>query len=216
MSKYRVCYSQGEEVKYISHLDFLRTITRTFRRAEVPVKYSEGFNPHMVMTIGLPLSVGTTTCCDCLDIELTSEPDTEELKNRINDCCPNGIKINGIKKAEGLKPLFNIDSALYEASFSTSESVNLQNFIDEAEVLIEKKSKRKVNTVNLKDFIRSITVINSTGTEHFMNMHINAGNFSNLKPELVLYAMENYYGCSVSDIKIERKEIYFDDMTRVF
>lgn len=216
MSKYRICYSQGEEVKYISHLDFLRTITRTFRRAEVPVKYSEGFNPHMVMTIGLPLSVGTTTCCDCLDIELTQEPDTEELKKRINECCPNGIRINGIKKAEGLKPLFNIDSALYETSFSTSESVNLRDFMNEPEVLIEKKSKRKINMVNLKDFMRRITVINSTGTEHFIEMHINAGNFSNLKPELVLYAMENYYNCSVADIKIERKEIYFDDMTRVF
>lgn len=216
MSKYRMCYSQGEEVKYISHLDFLRTITRTFRRANVPVKYSEGFNPHIVMTIGLPLSVGSTTCCDCLDVELVEEPDTEELKNRINACAPNGIKINGIKKSDGLKPLFNIDSALYDTAFVTDVSVNLEKFIDESEILIEKKSKRKIKEVNLKDFIRNIEIVKSNGTEHFIKMHINAGNFSNLKPELVLYAIEKYYNCNISNIKIERKEIYFDDMTRVF
>lgn len=43
MSKIRICYSQGESVRFISHLDFLRTITRTFRRAGMPIKYSEGF-----------------------------------------------------------------------------------------------------------------------------------------------------------------------------
>ena len=216
MSKYRVCYSQGEEVKFISHLDFLRTITRTFRRAQVPVKYSEGFNPHMVMTIGLPLSVGTTTCCDCLDVELTEEADTEELKKRINECAPRGIKVNGIKKADGLKPLFNIDSAVYDTAFVTDVPAELKSFIDEPEIIIEKKSKRKIKEVNLKDFVRSIEVVNSDGKNHFIKMHINAGNFSNLKPGLVLNAMEKYYGCNITDIAIERREIYFDDMTRVF
>ena len=46
-------------------------------------------------------------------------------------------------------------------------------------------------------------------------LHINAGNFSNLKPELVIKSMEVFFGCSATDIKIERKEIYFDDMTKV-
>ena len=43
-------------------------------------------------------------------------------------------------------------------------------------------------------------------------MHINAGNTSNLKPELVLKSMESFFGCSISDIDIERKEIYFEDI----
>ena len=47
-------------------------------------------------------------------------------------------------------------------------------------------------------------------------LHINAGNFSNLKPELVVHSMEKYFGCTASNLRIERKEIYFDDMTRVF
>lgn len=216
MSRVRLCYSQGDEVKFISHLDFLRTMTRTFRRAELPVKYSEGFNPHMVMTIGLPLSVGTTSVCDCLDVELTEDMNPDEIKRRINKCAPRGIVVNEVKKSDVLKPLYLIDSALYETTFTTDIPIDIQRYIDEPEIIIEKKSKRKIKEVNIKDFIRSISVTESDGTKHRLMLHINAGNFSNLKPELVIHSMEAFFGCSAADINIERKEIYFDDMTRVF
>lgn len=216
MNKIRLCYSQGEEVKYISHLDFLRTMTRILRRADLPMRYSEGFNPHMVMTIGLPLSVGTTSVCDCLDMELTEEIPEDEIKKRLNEVSPKGIVFKEVKKAEGLKPLYMIDSALYEASFKTESEIDLEKYIAEKEVLIEKKSKRKINEVNIKDFIRNIEVTTSKDNCHTLLMHINAGNFSNLKPELVVKSISAYFNCKISDLKIERKEIYFDDMTRVF
>lgn len=216
MSKYRICYSEGEEVRFISHLDFLRTIVRTFRRAELPVKYSEGFNPHMVMTIGLPLSVGTTSVCDCLEVELTEEIDIPSAIERINAVAPRGIRILGIKKAEGLTPMYDIDSAKYSAEFTSDKPIALEEYISAPEVMIEKKSKRKINEVNIKDFIRNIDVVSSDGVSHSLKLHLNAGNTSNLKPELVLKSMEKFFECIISDVQIERKQIYFEDMTTVF
>ncbi len=216
MSKYRFCYKEGEEVKFISHLDFLRTAVRIFRRASLPVKYSEGFNPHMVMTIGLPLSVGTTSVCECLELELTEDIDTESALKGINAVCPRGIEFTGIKKADNLKPMHLIDSALYEASFTTDKKADLEEYIDAPEVMIEKKSKRKINEVNIKDFVRDIRLIATDGTSHKLEMRLNAGNTSNLKPELVLKSIGDFCKVSVSDIHIERKEIYFEDMTKVF
>ena len=216
MSKYRICYSEGEEVRFISHLDFLRTIVRTFRRAELPVKYSEGFNPHMVMTIGLPLSVGTTSVCDCLEVELTEEIDIPSAIERINAVAPRGIRLLGIKKAEGLTPMYDIDSAKYSAEFTSDKPIALEEYISAPEVMIEKKSKRKINEVNIKDFIRNIDVVSSDGVSHSLKLHLNAGNTSNLKPELVLKSMEKFFECIISDVQIERKQIYFEDMTTVF
>ena len=216
MSKYRICYSEGEEVRFISHLDFLRTIVRTFRRAELPVKYSEGFNPHMVMTIGLPLSVGTTSVCDCLEVELTEEIDIPSAIERINAVAPRGIRILGIKKAEGLTPMYDIDSAKYSAEFTSDKPIAVEEYKSAPEVMIEKKSKRKINEVNIKDFIRNIDVVSSDGVSHSLKLHLNAGNTSNLKPELVLKSMEKFFECIISDVQIERKQIYFEDMTTVF
>ena len=210
MSKYRIQYIQNDDVKFISHLDFLRTINRVFMRAKAPVKFSNGFNPHLVMTIGLPLSVGTTSECDVLDIELTESVDTNKFMLDLNATCPDGIRITKITEAENLKPLHTIDSAIYEAHFNTDADIDMQKFFDEKEFLIEKKSKRGLNMVNIKDFIRNLEAIDSH-KKYGLKMHINAGNFSNLKPELVLKAMSEYLGFNATDIEICRKKIFLDD-----
>ncbi len=215
MSKYRIQYTQNDDVKFISHLDFLRTINRVFMRAKTPVKFSNGFNPHLVMTIGLPLSVGTTSECDVLDIELTESVGCQKLIESLNATCPDGIRITAVKEAENLKPLHLIDSAIYEAHFNTDVDADINKFIDADEFLIEKKSKRGLNMVNIKDFIRSLKQIDSH-KKYGVAMHINAGNFSNLKPELVIKAMSEYLGFNATDIEICRKKIFFDDGESVF
>ncbi len=211
MSKYRMYYRQLDDVKYISHLDFLRTVNRIFKRADLPLKFSNGFNPHTVMTIGLPLSVGTTSDSDVLDIEFIKDVDTDILIEKLNKNAPNGIVFTRIVKNEGLKPLFNIDSALYTASFTTDKNVDFNEYLNIDTVLIEKKTKRGISEVNIKDFIRNIDVISTDGTSHTIKMHINAGNFSNLKPELVLKSIEKFYNINIKDVFINRDKIYFDD-----
>lgn len=215
MSKYRMYYRQEDSIKYISHLDFLRTVNRIFKRAGVPLKFSNGFNPHTIMTIGLPLSVGTTSDCDVLDIELICDVDTDLLLKDLNNNAPYGIVFTKIVKNDGLKPLFNIDSALYTASFTTDKNIDFNDYQNAPEVLIEKKSKRGIQEVNIKDFIRKIEVAHSDGTSHKLKMHINAGNFSNLKPELVLKSIEKFYNINIKDVFINRDKIYFDDGNEV-
>lgn len=216
MSKYRIQYIQGDEVKYISHLDFLRTINRVFARADLPIKFSNGFNPHPVMTIGLPLSVGTTSVCDVLDVDLTQDMDIAELTERINKNCPLGIRVTAAKRAESLKPLFNIDSAIYTARFDADGDPRIADFATAESVMIEKKSKRGMKEVNIKDFIRSLGATDGRDMEYGVIMHINAGNFSNLKPELVLSAMSGFSGVNLSNIAINREKIFFDDGEPIF
>ena len=203
-------------MKYISHLDFLRTINRVFARADLPIKFSNGFNPHPVMTIGLPLSVGTTSVCDVLDVDLTRDMDIDELTERINKNCPSGIRVTAAKRAENLKPLFNIDSAIYTARFDADGDPGIADFAAAEAVMIEKKSKRGMKEVNIKDFIRSLGVSDGGDREYGALMHINAGNFSNLKPELVLTALSGFSGVNLSNIAINREKIFFDDGEPVF
>ena len=107
-----------------------------FVRADLPLKYSNGFNPHTVMTIGLPLSVGTTSSCDVLDIEFTENLDEEYIKSSVNKNCPMGIEVISVKKAEDLKPLFNITSAIYTAYFDSDKEINLEDYKNAPSVFI--------------------------------------------------------------------------------
>jgi len=69
LSKWRLKFSKKGMGKYISHLDLLRTFTRAIHRANLPVRYSQGFNPHQLITFSLPLALGVTSETEFVDID---------------------------------------------------------------------------------------------------------------------------------------------------
>ncbi|MGL5085822.1 MAG: TIGR03936 family radical SAM-associated protein, partial [Clostridium sp.] len=68
--RYVIKYTKGAGIKFISHLDLMRTIQRIIRRTDIPMKYSKGFNPHMALSIAQPLSVGVYSDGEYMDIVL--------------------------------------------------------------------------------------------------------------------------------------------------
>ena len=207
---YRITYTKGEMVKYISHLDFLRCVNRSFKRGRIPVKYSNGFNPHVLLNIALPCPVGVSSVCEMLDIELYEEMDTSEIKTRLSQALPVGIEALNVVKRDNLPDFFEISSALYSVSFTSDKEIDVQKFIYEPEFIIEKKSKRGMKEVNIKDFVRKLEVTGADGTAFCLSMVIDAGSKSNLKPELLLNAMASYFDAGFSDIRTQREEIYFN------
>ena len=72
--------------KYISHLDLLRTFTRAIHRAGLPVRYSQGFNPHQLITFSLPLALGTTSETEFVDIDFEDNADKLTVVKDLNQC----------------------------------------------------------------------------------------------------------------------------------
>ena len=66
MAEHRLLFSKTGRARYISHLDLMRTFQRAFFRADIPIKHTEGFNPHAFVSIALPLSVGFSSECEIL------------------------------------------------------------------------------------------------------------------------------------------------------
>ncbi len=94
--KIRVRYSRGEEIRYLSHLDIIRTLYRALRRGEIPVAYSEGYHPHIKISFGQPLPLGYTSEAEYFDLQL-SQPFREEYMNRLKAAMPPGLEITGYK-----------------------------------------------------------------------------------------------------------------------
>ncbi len=92
MDKLRLKFSKTGRAVYLSHLDLMRTMQRVFSRAGVPLKYSEGFNPHAKISIILPLSVGTASLCEYMDFALTEDRDLAALPEALNAYMPEGIE----------------------------------------------------------------------------------------------------------------------------
>lgn len=92
-SAFRLSYTKGLEVKFISHLDLMRAFERAIRRANLPAAYSQGFNPRMKIKWGQALKVGQTSESEFMEIVFESAIFPQEVKDRLNNVLPAGIRI---------------------------------------------------------------------------------------------------------------------------
>lgn len=217
MNKYRLKYQKSEQAQYISHLDFVRTIGRTFKRANLPLKYTQGFNPHIIMSVALPISVGVLSDSEYMDIELTESIGTAELINRINGNIPLGLKIIDAKKLTEEDKSFNkIDSAKYIVHTTGTGCKEIEKLLELDCVEVEKKTKKGISNVDIKKDIRNVEYVGTEDEYDVFIMHLSAGSNSNLKPETVLKAMELYLGYKTEFYKVKRINMYFENDINIF
>lgn len=93
MKRIRVKYTKGEEIKFISHRDLMRLFQRAVRRAEIPIAYSQGFNPHMKISWGNALKVGQTSGGEYAELQVEGWTRPQELMSKLNGQLPKGIEI---------------------------------------------------------------------------------------------------------------------------
>jgi len=94
VQRIKIIYKKGEEVKYISHRDLMRAFQRAIRRADLPISYSQGFNPHMKVSWGQALKVGAASEAEEAILQLESWLKPEEVKLRLNKELPKGLAIS--------------------------------------------------------------------------------------------------------------------------
>ncbi len=150
MDKIRLRFEKTGRAVWISHLDLMRTLQRGFSRAGIALAYSEGFNPHPLMSIALPLSVGMESVCEILDVKVEGDLNIQQL----NSCLPEGIRIleayRSDRKASEIRWL--------EISGETvnADADGLNRFFARDSIVISKKSKRGVSDTDIRPMIREI------------------------------------------------------------
>lgn len=150
-------YSRKGGVKYLSHLDMQRLFARALRRAELDVKYSSGFNPHIQMSFASPLSVGFETEGDYLEVEFLS-CEIDKVAGLLNDVLPDGIRIiEAFFMPEGRKKLMAMNySAIYAVIFrfkNEADCVKMKKtvkiFMDFDRYMFEDRKGRQVDIAAL-------------------------------------------------------------------
>ena len=196
MSKYRFCYAKEDGVKYVSHLDFIRTVERAMKRGHFPVAHSQGFNPHPSMAVAVPLSVGLTSKCEYMDIGFDEPMDNlEELKERFNAVLPEGFHILEIKdlEKEELAKFKFIDIGEYEiyVEYDGKTLPDIEKFMGQEEIVIPKRSKKGLSDVDIKPLIHEFYIKEQNDFSLIFFAKIAAGQV-NLKPQLIITALCKY------------------------
>ncbi|MBN1034416.1 DUF2344 domain-containing protein [Clostridium botulinum] len=219
--RYLIKYTKEANVKFISHLDLMRTIQKNIRRAELPMEYSKGFNPHMTMSIAQPLAVGVYSDGEYMDLVFAEEMNEKEIIDRLNSVSSSGIKFKEATKipyVEGEKKVPQgmalIDAARYTAKVPYENIENLENEVNEllnkSDWKTIKKSKKGEKEVDIKPMIKEFKFW-IKDDYLIINMVINSGSREHLAPELVVkYIQERTsYAKTESFVDIKREEMYF-------
>jgi radical SAM-linked protein len=93
MLKMKFIFSKTGKMKYISHLDLMRLITRALRRARIPVKVTEGFNPHPKLSLQRAIKLGVESAGEEGSIALRQPVNAVDFRERLNGQLPEGIRI---------------------------------------------------------------------------------------------------------------------------
>ena len=91
--KLRLKITKDKSIRFISHLEYVRTIERAIRRAKLPAAYSEGFNPHLKFSLASALGVGVVSYAEFCEIELAEPMTAEEAAEKMQKALPRGIRI---------------------------------------------------------------------------------------------------------------------------
>ncbi|MBQ9469167.1 MAG: DUF2344 domain-containing protein [Clostridia bacterium] len=205
--KVRLKFHKTGKLKFISHLDLQRTLKGALGRAKVPLKYTEGFNPHPKMVFALPLPVGAESVCEYLDITLVSPCDEEELKNAINAQLTRDLQIMKIYPQE--HSFQEITGAEYDFLFYDLTEEDLENALS-GELPIEKKSKKGFVTVDLRPKIAGYGIETKDDCVRFHALlGADSGDFVN--PELLVRAIERALARPVEDYAVKRLELYTEN-----
>lgn len=218
----RLHFKKIGRLQYVSHLDLVRTMHKVIVRAGLPLKYTEGFNPKPKMVFAAPLSIGTESVVEFVDIRLSRRMDIDEAKRRLNNNMAKELQVVSAyypeTKLTDLKWLsYTViikttgqDAALAEACERTLLS---------DEVMIEKRSKSgSPVTLNIRPLIRSASAA-FTGDAIRINCILSADASAFLNPEHVIKALRLRLGIlSADDLTTEyysimREEAYLEDMS---
>ena len=205
MFKMRILFEKKDDAAYISHLDLIRTMKGAFSRADIPIYYSEGFNPHPKMVFSLPLSIGCESVCEYLDIKLNSPMDEKELLERLNAQFPPELQFTDVY--ERTTEFSTIDSAEYVIKLYESVSSEEVSKALEGPVTVTKKSKKGMIEVDLKEGTRSAEV--SKAEDHVLiKVRLCAKQEGYVNPDHLIKGIGAKLGLELWDYDILRCAVY--------
>ena len=195
MAKLRLLFRKEDQAVYISHLDLLRTFQRVFPRTGLDIKHSQGFHPHPIISIVLPLSVGQSSRCELMDFEVEQDSDGSGVAVKLNTGMPAGIKVLDCYPAERpIKELAYLCAELtleYDNGIPADCMNQIAALLAGDELIIQKKTKRKeLADIDIAPMLRNFTM-HEEGNSVVLTVTVQAQN-PGLNPGLLENAIRTH------------------------
>lgn len=190
-------FQKNEQVKYISHLDMQRLFQRALRRAKLPCTYSQGFNPHLLISFAAALPVGVCSECEYVEIQLDKFVHPLECMKRLNEVLPQGVKVVNAMEPKDNYP--NVGSVIILAEYTLTPQTQgdygkiVASLLEKDIIEIEKKTKKGMAMVNVRPMIHRLAFVDGN-----IKATLSCSNSENLRADKLQEILEN------EGVKIEK------------
>ena len=165
------------------------------RRAEIPIAFTGGYSPHMIMSFASPLGIGLTSDGEYFDIELTETIDSQTAVNRMNEACVEGIEVVSFrqiseeKKQTGMTILAGADYlvSVRKGELPSDWEKQFGEFMSQPKIQVMKQTKRSERMVDIRSLIDAWEI-----REDKIYLLLAAGSSENLKPDLVMETFSDF------------------------
>lgn len=204
----RIHFSKNDLMRFTGHLDLHRAWERIFRRAGLPLAYSQGFSPHPRINLASALPLGFTSKAELVDVWLEEELPLGEIATALQPAIPPGIQITEIQGVSERLP--SLQSSLESSEFVVTFLDEQPDLQEEVQRLLEADSlprTRRNKPYDLRPLIQSLEVL-PAGAEGYarLGMRLSAREGATGRPEEVLDCM----GIPVEDCRVHRTGLFFD------
>ena len=208
-----VAFEKGEALRHIGHLDLMRTMQRALRRSGLPIKYSNGFNPHIRLSFAAPLSVGVIGLNELMEVPLEDGTSEETFMNEMNAVLPSCMRITACRAISDEFPALMslVAGADYRIVIAKSEegskaASRFADFMALESYVANRRTKSGENPCDIRPFVID-GKMEETDDSFVIELRTIATQAGMLKPALWLDSLREFAGCGTFSNRIYRKNI---------
>jgi len=207
-------FMKGDIVRHLGLLDLQRTMQRALRRSGLPVAYSKGFNPHIVMSFASALSSGIPGDAELLDVSLSGDVTEEECLAAMNRVLPPSLQVSRVRLVDDRFPKASasLRHAEYRITLFGGDAQKIAEdvpaFLDQEEIMALRKTKKSETMVNIRPMIHELSAeVDAAADKTVLLTRVSFVETATLKPDLLLQSLCEHAGAQLPRHEIRRTRL---------
>ena len=202
-------FEKGQRLRHVGHLDIMRSMQRALRRSGLPVSYSQGFNPHILLTFASPLSVGTIGKRELMEVTLDSDVTEDAFLQAMNRALPPEMQLSMVRVLPEKHPalMAMVKAAQYDIHLLNDTVAQkcgdaLDAFLAQESIMAMRKTKSGIKETDIRPLIHNL----SYAEGHLYAMLALTETVS-CKPDMLVNALCSFAGCEIPRVMVTRERL---------
>lgn len=202
-----VVFEKTPRLRHIGHLDLMRAMQRALRRSGLPLRYSQGFNPHILLTFAAPLSVGMPGKREVMEVPIEGEMTGEAFLAKLSAALPPDLPVLSVQPVDDRHPapMALLTAAVYQAELETvpeNFGEMVEKYLAQKEIPAVRKTKTGMKPCDLRPMIYGLTLNGNT-----LTMVLALCESATCKPDLLLSSLFEFAGAERPRALITRTQL---------